>query len=64
MSLRRVSMVLLGILTVATQAIRLLGCDMNLTGISATVAATMTQLGINLAGATTARTPQEALEHA
>jgi anti-anti-sigma regulatory factor len=48
----------------ATQAIRLLGCDVNLTGISATVAATMTQLGINLAGVTTARTPQEALEHA
>lgn len=46
----------------ATQAIRLLGCDVNLTGISATVAATMTQLGINMTGITTARTPQEALE--
>jgi anti-anti-sigma regulatory factor len=46
----------------ATQAIRLLGCEVSLTGISATVAATMTQLGINMAGVTTARTPQEALE--
>jgi rsbT co-antagonist protein RsbR len=47
----------------ATQAIRLLGCEVNLTGISATVAATMTQLGINMTGVTTARTPQEALEY-
>ncbi len=47
----------------ATQAIRLLGCEVNLTGISATVAATMTQLGINMTGVMTARTPQEALEY-
>lgn len=47
----------------ATQAIRLLGCEVNLTGISATVAATMTQLGITMTGVTTARTPQEALEY-
>ncbi|PDW03873.1 STAS domain-containing protein [Candidatus Viridilinea mediisalina] len=43
------------------QAVRLLGCDVTVTGISAAVATTMTHLGIDLAGITTARTPQEAL---
>lgn len=46
----------------AVQAVRLLGCNVTLTGISAAIAATMTQLGINMAGVNTARTPQEALE--
>ncbi len=44
------------------QAVRLLGCDVTITGISATVAATMTALGINLGNIHVARTPQEALE--
>lgn len=48
----------------AVQAVRLLGCDVTITGISATIAATMTELGINMAGVHTARTPQEALERA
>lgn len=43
------------------QALRLLGCDVTVTGISAAVATTMTHLGIDLAGISTARTPQEAL---
>lgn len=45
----------------AIQAVRLLGCDVTVTGISAGIAATMTQLGISMAGVRTARTPQEAL---
>jgi anti-anti-sigma regulatory factor len=45
----------------AVQAVRLLGCDVTITGISASVAATMTELGISMAGVQTARTPQEAL---
>jgi anti-anti-sigma regulatory factor len=48
----------------AVQAVRLLGCDVTITGISATVAATMTELGISMAGVHTARTPQEALDAA
>lgn len=43
------------------QAIRLLGCEVTLTGISAGVAGTITQLGIGLADVKIARTPQEAL---
>ncbi|RRR74936.1 MAG: STAS domain-containing protein [Candidatus Viridilinea halotolerans] len=43
------------------QAVHLLGCDVIVTGISAAVATTMTHLGIDLSGITTARTPQEAL---
>jgi anti-anti-sigma regulatory factor len=43
------------------QAVRLLGCEVTITGISASVAATMTQLGINMAGVRTARTPQEVI---
>jgi rsbT co-antagonist protein RsbR len=45
----------------ATQAIRLLGCSVTITGISASVATTITHLGISLEGVTTARTPQDAL---
>jgi anti-anti-sigma regulatory factor len=45
----------------AIQAVRLLGCEVTVTGISASVAATITQLGINMAGVRTARTPQEAM---
>lgn len=48
----------------AAQALRLLGCSVTLTGISAAVAATMTTIGINMRGIDTARTPQEALEQA
>ncbi len=43
------------------QAVRLLGCEVTLTGISSNVAATMITLGITMAGVRTARTPQEAL---
>lgn len=43
------------------QALRLLGCEVTITGISAAVAATMTQLGITMAGVRTARTPQEVI---
>jgi anti-anti-sigma regulatory factor len=45
----------------AVQAIRLLGCEVLLTGISANVAMTLTQLGITMEGVQTVRTPQEAL---
>jgi anti-anti-sigma regulatory factor len=45
----------------AIHAVRLLGCEVTVTGISASVAATMTQLGIHLAGVRTARTPQEVI---
>ncbi|RRR74937.1 MAG: STAS domain-containing protein [Candidatus Viridilinea halotolerans] len=48
----------------AVQAVRLLGCDVTITGISASVATTMTHLGINLSGVKTARTPQDALAEA
>jgi rsbT co-antagonist protein RsbR len=48
----------------AVQAVRLLGCDVTLTGVSAGIAASMTELGISLAGVRTARTPQEALNRA
>lgn len=48
----------------AVQAVRLLGCDVTLTGVSAGIAASMTELGISLAGVRTARTPQEALSRA
>lgn len=46
----------------AVQALRLLGCEVTITGISASVAGTMTQLGISMSGVRTARTPQEAIE--
>jgi anti-anti-sigma regulatory factor len=45
----------------AIQAVRLLGCEVTVTGISVSVAATMTQLGIHMAGVHTARTPQEVI---
>jgi anti-anti-sigma factor len=44
-----------------TQAIRLLGCEVTLSGISAAVAITLIHLGVNLDGIATARNPQEAL---
>jgi len=44
-----------------SQALRLLGCDVNISGISADVAILLTQLGISMEGVTTVRTPQEAL---
>jgi anti-anti-sigma regulatory factor len=44
-----------------TQAIRLLGCEVTLSGISAAVAITLIHLGVNMDGITTARSPQEAL---
>jgi rsbT co-antagonist protein RsbR len=44
-----------------TQAIRLLGCEVTLSGISAAVAITLIHLGVNLEGIATARSPQEAL---
>jgi len=43
------------------QALRLLGCEVTLSGISASVAITLTQLGIQLQNVATARSPQEAL---
>ncbi len=46
-----------------TQAIRLLGCEVTLSGISAAVAITLIHLGVNLDGIATARSPQEALIH-
>lgn len=48
----------------AVQAVRLLGCEVTITGISASIAATLTQLGVSLTGVRISRTPQEALEHA
>jgi anti-anti-sigma regulatory factor len=43
------------------QALRLLGCDVTLSGISASIAITLINLGVSLEGVTTARSPQEAL---
>lgn len=43
------------------QAVRLLGCDVTLTGISPAVALALTQQGIQLTGIATATSPQEAL---
>jgi rsbT co-antagonist protein RsbR len=45
----------------AAQALRLLGCRVTITGISPTVATTLTDLGTRLDGIVTARTPQDAL---
>lgn len=44
-----------------TRALRLLGCAVSLSGISASVAMTLINQGINLEGVTTVRSPQEAL---
>jgi anti-anti-sigma regulatory factor len=43
------------------QAVRLLGCAVVLTGITASVATTLTQLGIALDGVQTLRSPQDVL---
>jgi anti-anti-sigma regulatory factor len=45
------------------QALRLLGCEVSLSGISANVAMTLVQLGVGMDGITTVRSPQEALAH-
>ncbi len=44
-----------------TRALQLLGCQVTVSGISASVAITLTQLGIHLQDVATARNPQEAL---
>jgi anti-anti-sigma regulatory factor len=44
------------------QALGLLGCQVTITGVSAMVATTLTELGVDLEGVTTARSPQEALK--
>jgi anti-anti-sigma regulatory factor len=44
-----------------TRALQLLGCQVTVSGISAPVAITLTQLGIQLQNVATARNPQEAL---
>lgn len=46
-----------------TEALRLLGCEVVITGISAGVARTLTHLDVPLAGVATARSPQEALQN-
>jgi anti-anti-sigma regulatory factor/uncharacterized membrane protein len=43
------------------QALRLLGCSVTISGVSSSVALTLTQLGVSLEGITTVRSPQEAL---
>lgn len=43
------------------RALKLLGCRVTLTGISANVATTLTQLGVRMEDMTTVRSPQEAL---
>lgn len=45
----------------AVQALHLLGCDVFLSGISANVAITLTQLNVGMEGVATVRNPQEAL---
>jgi anti-anti-sigma factor len=44
------------------QALRLLGCQVTISGISASIAMSLSQLGLSFAGITTVRSPQEALE--
>jgi methyl-accepting chemotaxis protein len=43
------------------RALRLLGCNVTITGISAEVAATITQLGVSLEGVATSQSPQDVL---
>jgi anti-anti-sigma regulatory factor len=45
----------------ASRALRLLGCSVTITGISASVASTLTHLGVSLEGIATARSPEDAL---
>lgn len=45
----------------ATRALRLLGCNVTISGISAAVASTLTHLGVSLDGISTTRSPQDAL---
>jgi rsbT co-antagonist protein RsbR len=45
----------------AARALRLLGCNVTISGISAAVAATLTHLGVALDGIATTRSPQDAL---
>jgi anti-anti-sigma regulatory factor len=44
-----------------TQSLRLLGCNVVITGVSAHVAMTLAQLGVDFSGVRTARSPQEVL---
>jgi rsbT co-antagonist protein RsbR len=46
----------------SAQAVRLLGCDIIISGIAASIATTITHLKIDLGNIRTARSPQEALE--
>lgn len=43
------------------QALRLLGCEVTISGISASAALTLTHLGVDMQGVTTVRSPQDAL---
>lgn len=49
-----------GLVQVA-QGLRLLGCEVTITGISASVASSLSSAGVNLAGVQTTRSPHEAL---
>ncbi|MGQ9550406.1 MAG: STAS domain-containing protein [Roseiflexus sp.] len=49
-------------LMMTIQAIRLLGCKVVVSGISATVAMTLTHLGVDMSDVETVRSPEEALE--
>lgn len=53
--------VVAGALLQTAQALRMLGCQVTISGISASVATTLMQLQIDLTGVRTARSPQEAL---
>lgn len=50
-----------GALTATVRALRLLGCEVVLTGISATVATTLTAIGVSLDDLAVAASPQDAL---
>lgn len=50
-----------GALTATVRALRLLGCEVVLTGISATVATTLTTIGVSLDDLAVAASPQDAL---